>query len=233
MSLLLALTGGAPTSLSATITWTQQGSTWSLTANSSQSQAISLTQDNAVWAVGSNSKASGVVAWTQDDSVFTVVLNGLDSSAISLTQTDQTWAIQATAGTVTTTADIAWTQDDATWLISANSPVTQERNSGGFFDYGENKTIHRDKAKQLERETKGIIARVNKGEDNQELLSDAEDVIAEIRKEIDALGIKAEYFERKNQENLALQAKVAQERLEEHIQEIDEVFAMMMFIAQI
>jgi hypothetical protein len=119
MSLLLALTGGAPTSLNATIAWTQQSSTWSLNGNALEVSSISWTQADSAWLIASNAEEGVSVAWTQQGSVWAISSDVSQPIDVTWTQDSAVWAITANAGAATDNVDISWTQDDATWAIAA------------------------------------------------------------------------------------------------------------------
>jgi hypothetical protein len=273
MSLLLALTGGAPTSLTATISWTQQSSTWGIVEASSLPSSISWTQADSTWLVSANAKDSltaawtqqgdtwaitepdsaalvvswtsgsatwaitgtassgwsATVAWTQDNASWSVASASQSNLAASWTQDNNTWLLNSTAGTSAVNADIAWVQDDAVWSTYGNVANLESPNSGGY-DYGENKRIHAGKEALL-ASAKKVIKKAKKRDDDA--FGEAVDVIAEIRAEIDNLGIKAEYYERINKQQAMIQAQLAKEQLEAQIEEIDTVFAILIMLAQL
>jgi hypothetical protein len=113
--------------------------------------------------------------------------------------------------------------------ISQASTQT-EQNSGGFIDYGENKRIHAGKEALLAT-AKKVIKNAKKRD--PDAFEEAIDVIAEIRAEIENLGIKAEYYERINKQQAMIQAQLAKEQLEAQIEEIDVVFGILIMLAQL
>ena len=236
----------------ASVGYTQADQVTSITVNGKQTSAFTYTQADQTVSATLNNKLSSTIGYTQSDQTTSVSATfgaGSYSSAISYTQDSQTTsanvsfnvsgAVSYTQGDQTTaigvtnllSVSIGYTQGDQVTSAILYSLVTQEQNSGGYGDYGENLAIHTERKKTLERETKGVIARAKQGD--KDAADDAELVIAEIRKEIDRLGIKAEFYERKNKQRLMIEAQLAQEQLEAQIEEIDTAFMMMMLIAQI
>lgn len=90
-----------------------------------------------------------------------------------------------------------------------------------------------EEEKRLRREAQGIIARAKTEKPSKSLYNDAQDVTEQIKLEIARLGLKAKYFEAQLQQQHQIEAQLKAEQLQSQINEIDEVFVMMMLIAQL
>jgi hypothetical protein len=89
--------------------------------------------------------------------------------------------------------------------------------------------------KRLRREAQGIIARarVSEPEQEEQLFSDAQDVVEQLKLEVLKLKVKAQEFETQSRHAEMIRAQLAREQIEAQIEEIDTAFVMFIMLAQI
>ena len=129
MSLLLALTGGgAPTSLSESISWTHQDSVWNVNVTASLNASVVWTQADATWGATEVGKLTSSASWTAESSAWAVTESSNISAGVSIAQQDAVWAVTANIVGASDNVAIAWTQQDANW--SSHAKIIDNHDGG-------------------------------------------------------------------------------------------------------
>jgi hypothetical protein len=223
---------------SITVAWTQQSDTWALNANAKAPISIAWTGGADTWAINASASSTNALAisWTQGSSVWAETATASTSLAVNWTSQDDTWQLLANDGSADSLS-ISWISQDDSWLLSSNITGEDLTSTPGFKTLkAYTKKQETEEEKRLRREAQGIIARVKLASPNSKdnrLMDDAVDVVEQIKLEIARLDLKANYFERVNQQQNMIDAQLAQEQLQAQIQEVDDVFIMFMLLAQI
>jgi hypothetical protein len=122
----------------------------------------------------------------------------------------------------------------ATAAVHLMTDIVEDNLQGGagWIDYGEQKR-KREEKDALIAESKTLIANIKAESNPQELFTESALLTSKIKQEIERLGIKAAYFERLHNEQLAAQALYDQEQLQAQIEEIDVVYMTFLMIAHL